>query len=143
VNNLVWNLSSIRASQPPSVPTLPPPLVPTLPPPFVPTLPTLVSSGSPQPDDEHLPPLISMRTDGGSPQTGEHPQHVSKSPTVSASSNPKLTTAFVQAQSLDNSITSFIGPLKGSVPDGDSPSHRLQRGCPICFPAHRPRAFDR
>ena len=56
---------------------------------------------------------------------------------------PTLSTAFVRAQSLKSTMTSFIGPMEDSQPDGSSPSRRLQRLCPICFPAQHPAGFDK
>src|SRR5260370_9715763 len=91
-------------------------------PPLVPTHPALVSNPS--------------------PQAVEHPQ-LNSQHTVTAPSNPALTTSFIQAQCLDSSMTSLIGPSKRPVLDGNNPSIHLQHHCPICFPAHHPAAFDR
>lgn len=64
------------------------------------------------------------------------------SATVAHPPVPTLSTAAVQAWSLNSTMTSFIGPMENSQPDGNSPSRRLQRLCPPCFPAQHPAAFD-
>ena len=124
MNNVVWNISSIPVS-----------------PQLVPTLPASISRASPANEDPPL--LVPAITSSKSPIAGKHLQHDSESTPATSHSHPELTTTFVQAQCLDSSMTSFIGPSESSVPRGDSPSLRLQRSCPICFPAHRPAAFDR
>lgn len=124
MNNFVWNISSLPA---------PSPVVPA------------VSNNSPE-GDEHPPPLVPIRPGEISsqpPEAAERLQHNPISTTASPSSNHKLTPSFIQALCLNSSMSSFIGPLESSVPNGDSPSYRLQRSCPICFPAHRPTGFDR
>jgi hypothetical protein len=65
------------------------------------------------------------------------------SATVAHPPVPTLSTAVVQAHSLKSTMTSFIGPMENSQPDGSNPSRRLQRRCPICFPAQRPAGFDK
>lgn len=69
----------------------------------------------------------------------ENPSDTAKPNTPSLAS---FSTAYVEAQCHDSNMTSFIGPLESSLPTGSSPSPRLQRICPLCFPIERPIAFD-
>ena len=123
VNNLIWNISRLPALSLPQ---------------------SSANNISPKSLEinQDLPPLVAVQAVLPSASKEAH-KHDLKPDNDILLPPPALTTSFVEAQCHNSSMTSFIGPLESPVSRGDSPSQRLQRCCPICFPSHRPAAFDR
>lgn len=120
VNNLIWNVSHLPAASLPQTST------------------DAVSALSSE-VNEDPPPLVTAHqaaTFSTSQETSKHDSKSNQPP-------PALTTSYIETQCHNSSMTSFIGPLESPMSQGDSPSWHLQRRCPICFPGHRPTAFDR
>jgi hypothetical protein len=70
-----------------------------------------------------------------------HPQPTKASPPET--SNPPLDSGTVMKECKDRSFTTFCENPSYRIPGPNSPSIRLQRGCPLCFPPSPPEVISK